>query len=67
VKAQTAPQPSPPPAAPAPGSGPDRSLFRRYTYAGFVDTGPVPGETFEQKVARLRELSAAAKRRSEAG
>ena len=48
-------------------SGPDRSLFRRYTYCGLVDTGPVPGETFAQKVERLRALSAAAKQRSEGG
>ena len=25
----------------------------------YKDTGPVPGETFEQKVARLKALSAA--------
>jgi len=45
----------------------DRSLFKRSTYCGVVDTGPVPGETFEQKVARLAALSAAAKQRSEGG
>src|SRR5258706_8507945 len=28
---------------------PNRSLFRRSTYAGVVDTGPVAGETFAQK------------------
>ena len=27
----------------------DRTLMLRSTYCGVVDTGPVPGETFEQK------------------
>ena len=45
----------------------DRSLFKRSTYCGVTDTGPVPGETFQQKVARLAALSAAAKQRSEGG
>jgi len=43
----------------------DRTLFKRSTYCGVVDTGPVPGETFQQKIARLTALSAAAKQRSE--
>lgn len=60
-------QAAPPPVASASGSGPDRSLMRRSTYAGVVDTGPVPGETFEQKIERLRAVSAAAKQRSEGG
>lgn len=62
------------PAAPAPkpaehkaGAQPNRQLFKRSTYAGVIDTGPVPGETFEQKVARLKALSAAAKQRAEEG
>ena len=63
------------PAAPAPakpaahkaGAEPNRQLFRRSTYAGVKDTGPVPGETFEQKVARLKAVSAAAKQRAEEG
>ena len=64
--------PAPAPAAssaPAhkPTGNADRSLFKRSTYCGVVDTGPVPGETFEQKVARLAALSAAAKQRSEGG
>ena len=42
-------------------------LFKRSTYFGVVDTGPVPGETFEQKVARLAKVAAAAKQRSEGG
>lgn len=58
------------PAAPKPaghklGENPNRQLFRRSTYAGVKDTGPVPGETFEQKVARLKAVSAGAKQRSE--
>ena len=65
----------PPTAAPAASSAPahkptgdaDRSLMKRSTYCGVVDTGPVPGETFQQKVARLAALSAAAKQRSEGG
>jgi hypothetical protein len=58
--------PSKPPAHKA-GAEPNRSLFRRSTYMGVADTGPVPGETFEQKVARLKAVSAAAKRRAEEG
>ena len=62
-------------AAPAPASAPahkptgnaDRTLMKRSTYCGVVDTGPVPGETFQQKVARLAAVSAAAKQRSEGG
>jgi hypothetical protein len=53
-------------AAPKVGADPDRTLNKRSTYAGVVDTGPVPGETFEQKVARLKAVSAAAKQRAEA-
>lgn len=54
-------------AAPKVGADPDRTLNKRSTYAGVVDTGPVPGETFEQKVARLKAVSAAAKQRAEEG
>ena len=71
-EAAAAPKPAAPkPAAPTPatehkaGAQPNRQLFKRSTYAGVTDTGPVPGETFEQKVARLRALSAAAKQRAE--
>ncbi len=45
----------------------DRSLMKRTTYAGVVDTGPIPGETHEQKIERLTKLAAAAKQRSEEG
>ncbi len=62
------------PAAPAPkpagqklGVNPDRKLNKRTTYAGVVDTGPVAGETFEQKVARLKAVAVAAKQRAEEG
>ncbi len=65
-----APVAAPPPAPAAahkPTGNADRTLMKRSTYCGVVDTGPVPGETFEQKVARLAALSAAAKQRSEGG
>ncbi|MFN2530734.1 MAG: hypothetical protein ABR555_05520 [Pyrinomonadaceae bacterium] len=73
VAAQTAPARTPTPtttpaATPAEhkaGAQPNRELFKRSTYAGVTDTGPVAGETFEQKVARLKALAAAAKQRSE--
>jgi hypothetical protein len=55
------------PAAPNTGANPDRKLNKRSTYAGVVDTGPVAGETFEQKVARLKAVSRAAKQRAEEG
>src|SRR5216117_1313630 len=49
------------------GENPDRKLFKRSIYAAVRDTGPVPGETFEQKVERLRKVSAGAKQRQEEG
>ena len=55
------------PAAAKAGTEPDRKLNQRSTYAGVVDTGPVTGETFEQKVARLKAVAVAAKQRAEAG
>lgn len=67
---QAAPAPAPAAVKPAEhkaGAQPNRQLFKRSTYSGVKDTGPVAGETFEQKVARLKELSAAAKRRAEEG
>ena len=72
-EAAPAAAPAAPAAAPAPSAGhkptgdADRTLMKRSTYCGVVDTGPVAGETFEQKVARLAALSAAAKQRSEGG
>lgn len=54
------------PAAKA-GAEPNRQLMHRSTYSGVVDSGPVAGETFEQKVARLKAVSAGAKRRAEEG
>jgi hypothetical protein len=54
------------PAAKA-GAEPNRQLMHRATYSGVVDTGPVAGETFEQKVARLKAVSAGAKRRADEG
>jgi len=62
VEPATTPTPTTSQAA---GSGPDRSLFKRSTYAGVTDTGPVAGETHEQKIARLTALAAAAKQRAE--
>jgi len=50
------------------GSGtPDRTMFKRSTYAGVTDTGPVPGETHEQKIERLSKVVAGAKQRAEEG
>ena len=63
TKAQAAPAPAGPKAA----AEPDRSLFRRSTYAGVVDTGPVAGETREQKIERLKAVVAGAKQRAEEG
>lgn len=70
VSAAATPKPAaaaPKPAAAKAGAEPDRKLFRRSTYMGVADTGPVPGETFEQKVARLKAVSLAAKLRAEEG
>jgi hypothetical protein len=75
VLAELAPDQTMPPPTPAAASTPvhkptgnaDRSLMKRSTYCGVVDTGPVPGETFQQKVARLAAVSAAAKQRAEGG
>jgi hypothetical protein len=53
--------------APKVGAEPDRALNRRSTYASVVDTGPVAGETFEQKAARLKAVAAGAKKRAEEG
>src|SRR5437016_6670265 len=55
------------PPGPKPAAQPDRNLNRRTTYAGVVDTGPVPGESREQKIERLKQLVAGAKQRAEDG
>jgi len=65
--AQPSPAAAQKPAAPKAEAEPDRTLNKRFTYAGVVDTGPVPGETFEQKVARLKAVAAGAKQRAEEG
>jgi hypothetical protein len=55
------------PPAPKAAAEPDRSLNRRSTYAGVVDTGPVAGESKEAKIARLQKVVAGAKQRAEEG
>src|SRR5438876_1637142 len=55
------------PPGPKPAAQPDRQMNRRTTYAGVVDTGPVPGETKEQKIERLQKVVAGAKQRSDEG
>jgi hypothetical protein len=56
-----------PSTAPATSGQPDRTLMKRSTYAGVADTGPIPGETHEQKIERLTKLAAAAKQKAEEG
>jgi hypothetical protein len=58
---------APKPAAHKVGAEPNRKLFKRSNYMGVADTGPVPGETFEQKVARLKAVAVAAKQHAEEG
>ena len=71
--ADLAPNEVPPATTPTPttshtsGSGPDRSLMKRSTYAGVIDTGPVEDETHQQKIERLTRLVAGAKQRAEGG
>lgn len=65
--ATSTPAPAQKSATPKAGADPDRKLMKRYTYAGVTDTGPVAGETFEQKVARLKAVAAAAKQRADEG
>src|SRR6266849_5763780 len=64
-EAKAAPAPSP--VTPTTIGQPDRTLMKRSTYAGVVDTGPVPGETHAQKIERLTKLAAAAKQKAEEG
>src|SRR6266852_8396179 len=56
-----------PSAGPKPAAQPNRELNRRTSYAGVVDTGPVAGETREQKIERLQKVIAGAKQRAEEG
>jgi hypothetical protein len=65
--AKPTPAPAQKSAAPKAGAEPDRKLMKRSTYSGVVDTGPVAGETFEQKVARLKAVASGAKQRAEEG
>lgn len=46
---------------------PDRTLMKRSTYAGVEDTGPVPGESHEEKIARLTKVVEGAKQKAEGG
>ncbi|PYS22321.1 MAG: hypothetical protein DMF72_14230 [Acidobacteria bacterium] len=55
------------PPAPKAAAEPNRSLNKRSTYAGVVDTGPVPGETKDEKIARLQRVVAGAKQHAEEG
>ena len=41
--------------------------MKRSTYAGIEDTGPVPGESHEEKIARLTKVVEGAKQRAEGG
>jgi hypothetical protein len=63
---QVAPATTPTPTTSA-SAGPDRNLMKRSTYAGVVDTGPIDGETHEQKIERLTKVVAGAKQKAEAG
>jgi hypothetical protein len=67
VTPQPSSTPAQKPATPKAGAEPDRKLNNRSIYAGVVDTGPVAGETFEQKVARLKAVAVAAKQRADEG
>ena len=69
AKAPAAPKAASPAAKPAAKAGaePNRALMHRSTYSGVKDIGPVAGESFAQKVARLKEVAVAAKRRAEEG
>jgi hypothetical protein len=64
---EVTPSTTPTPTTSQTAGEPDRTLFKRGTYAGFKDTGPVAGETKEEKIERLTKLAAAAKQRSEEG
>ncbi len=56
------------PPAGKPTGEPNRSLNTRSSYAGVPDTGPVAGESKEQKIARLAQIVEAVKKlRAEGG
>ena len=68
--AELAPDAVAPATAPTPttsSAGPDRTLMKRSTYAGVADTGPVAGETHQEKIARLTKVVEGAKQRAEGG
>jgi len=67
AQATTVAEKSMAPPAPTTRGEPNRQLFRRSTYAGVVDTGPVAGETKEQKIERLQKLVAGVKQLREEG
>ena len=67
AKAATVAEKAMAPPAPKTAAEPNRTLNRRSTYAGVVDTGPVAGETKEDKIARLQKVVAGAKQRAEEG
>ncbi len=67
VSLKAPPAPTTPATSPATSGQPDRTLMKRSTYAGVVDTGPIPGETHAQKIERLTKLAAAAKQKAEEG
>jgi hypothetical protein len=67
AEAKAAPAPTTSPATPTTIGQPDRTLMHRSTYAGVVDTGPIPGETPAQKIERLTKVAAAAKQKAEEG
>src|SRR6266705_5221569 len=67
AQATSASEKSMAPPAPKTEVEPNRSLNRRSTYAGVADTGPVAGETHEQKIARLQKVVAGAKKRAGEG
>src|ERR1051326_7596918 len=64
---KVAPAVTPTPTTSHASAGPDRTLMKRSTYAGVVDTGPVPGETHEQKIERLTKVVGGAKQRADEG
>ena len=64
---KVAPATTPTPTTHAASGEADRTLMKRSTYAGFTDTGPVPGETHEEKIERLTKLAAAARQKADEG